>query len=297
MFNFLVGIFDLCSFPLFVHYHIRKTLSTAVPRRLRMTSNTGSCQKNRYGVVVCDNQEKWGGVVGIGERFIDAFGSNSDLEEWHLFAAIEGKIPSEEDLDTFDGFFISGSPHSANDNVKWITDLKRFIFSAAKKSTKARVVGVCFGHQLIGAALGGQVTMNPSKRFVLQSERIKTNEQFQGTQSLGELVRHINGGLLQLLECHGECVSTLPPGAQSLANSKTCQHEMIQFATNIVGIQAHPEFKQEDYEKMLIPELFSKGRISEEEKGFCLESIRKPLDSKEIAAALKQFVSTKSTGS
>ena len=260
-----------------------------------MTSNTGSCQKNRYGVVVCDNQEKWGGVVGIGERFIDAFGSKSDLEEWSIFAAIEGEIPLEADLDTFDGFFISGSQHSANDKDKWIGNLKRFI-SFAEKSAKSRIVGVCFGHQLIGAALGGQVTVNPSKKFALHSERIKTDKQFKGNKVLEELVQS-DGGHFRLLECHGECVSILPNGAQSFGTSATCQHEMIYFAKNIVGIQAHPEFTLEDYKDLLIPDLFSKGRISKEDKRFCLESIHLPLDSKKIAAALKQFVSTKSTES
>ena len=252
-----------------------------------MTSTTGSCQRTRYGVVVCDNAEKWGGVSGIGKRFIDAFGSNSGQEEWKLFAACEGEVPTEKDLDTYDGFFISGSPHSANDNIKWINDLKQFISSSAQNSSKARVVGVCFGHQLIGAALGGKVTANPSQKFVLQSEEVKTDKNFQGNGAIKKVIEDCS---LRLLECHGDCVATLPPGAQSLAKSATCQHEMVQFTENVIGIQAHPEFTVQDYKELLIPDLYKAEKIDEDGKRLCEESIEQPLDSSKMAAALKKFV-------
>lgn len=287
---FKLKIIPLCSFPLFAHSFTRRAITATVFRRFKMTSNTGSCHRTRYGVVVCDNTEKWGGVSGIGKRFIDAFGSNSELEKWQLFAACEGEVPTEKDLDTFDGFFISGSPHSANDNIKWINDLKKFISSSALNSSKARVVGVCFGHQLIGAALGGQVTANPSQKFVLQSEEVKTDKSFQGNEAIKKIIGN-NDVSLRLLECHGECVATLPAGARSLAKSATCQHEMIQFTENVFGIQAHPEFTVKDYKELLIPDLFNAGKIDENGKRLCEESIGKTLDSSKMAAALKKFVS------
>ena len=255
-----------------------------------MSSNTGNCQRRRYGVLVCENQEKWGGVRGMGKRFIDAFGSDSDAdrEEWHIFSAVDGELPSEKDLNAFNGFFISGSYRSANDNLKWINDLKNFISSAAKSPSKARFVGVCFGHQLIGAALGGKVTPNPSKKFVLQSEAIKPVEDFQGNEAFRELIESRDS--LRLLECHGDCVASLPPGATSLASSTTCQHEMIQFAENIFGIQAHPEFTVQDYKEVIIPDLVAEGKLDVYGRRVCEETISLPLDSVGMVAALKKFV-------
>lgn len=266
-----------------------RTITTAVRRRFKMTSSTGSCHGTRYGVVVCDNHEKWGGASSIGKRYVDIFKSKNEDEDWHIFAAIEGEVPSKEDLDTFDAFFITGSPHSANDDIKWIHDLKEFI-SSSVNSSKVRIVGVCFGHQLIGAALGGKVTVNPSQKFVLQSEEVKTDKNFRGNKAIKELIESLNGPL-RLLECHGECVATLPPGATNLAESATCHHEMIQFTENIFGIQAHPEFTVQDYKDHLIPDLFRKGRLDENGKKLCEESLLLPLDSSKMAAALKKFLS------
>lgn len=111
-----------------------------------MILNIGSCYWSCYGVLVCDNVEKWGGIVGFGKWFIDVFGSNFDVEEWYLFVVCEGELFLVKDLDIFNGFFILGSLCFVNDNIKWINDLKIFIFFLELNFLKVCVVGVCFGY-------------------------------------------------------------------------------------------------------------------------------------------------------
>ena len=65
---------------------------------------------------------------------------------------------------------------------------------------------------------------------------------------------------------------------------------MIQFAENIFGIQAHPEFTLQDYKELLIPDLVAGGKLDENGQRVCEETISLPLDSARMAAALKKFV-------
>ena len=186
-----------------------------------------------YGVLVCNDNKKIGGVIGMGKRYIDVFGnkSNPEQEEWLIFSTVYGELPSEKDLDTFTGFFISGSPLLPNEDLNWINDLKTFMRRAFQypAPAKHRIVGVCFGHQVIASALGGKVTPFPSKKFVLQSEKIKANEHFcfQGQKAFSELFESYDS--LRLLESRRDSVETLPVEAPRLRSSAICEQEMVQF--------------------------------------------------------------------
>ena len=109
-----------------------------------MSANTLRLNVTHYGVLVCSDNEKLGGVLGVGKRYIDVFGNErkSELEEWHIFSTIYGELPSKEDLDTFTGFYISGSARSSKEDSKWIEDLKTFIRTAAKHPSNRHLI-VC----------------------------------------------------------------------------------------------------------------------------------------------------------
>jgi len=74
----------------------------------------------------------------MGKRCIDVFGnkSNPEQEEWLIFFTVYGELPSEKDLDSFTGFFISESPLLPNEDLKWINDLKTFIRTASQYPSK-----------------------------------------------------------------------------------------------------------------------------------------------------------------
>ena len=54
-----------------------------------------------------------------------------------------------------DGYVVMGSEYSVYDKFGWIGELMEFVQVAA--ATKVPLVGICFGHQLIAQALGGDV--------------------------------------------------------------------------------------------------------------------------------------------
>lgn len=74
-------------------------------------------------------------------------------------ADIDSRYPS---LDDVDAVLISGSKHSAYLDEPWILRLVDFTRRALATTgdRRVRVVGVCFGHQIVGRALGVPVGVN-----------------------------------------------------------------------------------------------------------------------------------------
>src|SRR5437879_4048083 len=90
------------------------------------------------------NYRDWFGRV-LGER-----------AHLHLHLAYEDPRP---DHTGFDGMVLTGSPLSLVEPTSWMEESARFVLDAA--ATGIPVLGVCFGHQLVGYAWGGQVRKNP----------------------------------------------------------------------------------------------------------------------------------------
>ena len=58
-----------------------------------------------------------------------------------------------------DAYLITGSKASAYEEKNWITKLKKFVQTLHQNKTK--LIGICFGHQIITEALGGSVRNSP----------------------------------------------------------------------------------------------------------------------------------------
>lgn len=59
-------------------------------------------------------------------------------------------------LEDIDGIVMSGSKHNSYDNDPWILKLVEFTKQVLAQR-RVRIVGVCFGHQIIGRALNAKV--------------------------------------------------------------------------------------------------------------------------------------------
>ena len=67
----------------------------------------------------------------------------------------EGVHPTQGDIDSVDGFIITGSKSSAYDDKQWIRDLEGLIQKL--RAEGKNMVGICLGHQVIAQALRGMV--------------------------------------------------------------------------------------------------------------------------------------------
>ncbi|KAK3044419.1 hypothetical protein LTS18_001337, partial [Coniosporium uncinatum] len=64
------------------------------------------------------------------------------------------------ELDAIDTILLTGSKHNSFDNAPWIVKLVDFTQKVLAQD-RVRVIGVCFGHQIVGRALGAKVDRSP----------------------------------------------------------------------------------------------------------------------------------------
>lgn len=102
---------------------------------------------------------------GYGGVFTDLFrrAVAPDALETHLAITAYDVVNHPDtypDLDAIDAVLISGSKHSAYLDEPWILRLVEFTQKAVATGGRVKVVGVCFGHQIVGRALGAPVAVN-----------------------------------------------------------------------------------------------------------------------------------------
>jgi GMP synthase-like glutamine amidotransferase len=146
-----------------------------------------------------------------------------------VFNVIDGELP--KDVHAADAYLITGSKYGVNDDYRWIASLQEFV--RVLHATPKKVIGICFGHQLIAKALGGTVIKSPKGWGigVLQTQIVHHKKWMHPARS------HFN-----LLASHQDQVVILPPGAQLLAGSEFCPNNMMQIGDTMLGLQGHPEF-------------------------------------------------------
>ena len=77
--------------------------------------------------------------------------ADPDLE-FAVYDVEEGEYP--DDIDEVDAYLITGSKSSVYEEKAWIARLMDFVRELHAREKK--IVGICFGHQIIAHALGGK---------------------------------------------------------------------------------------------------------------------------------------------
>lgn len=130
-----------------------------------------------------------------------------------------------------DGYVITGSRDSVYDDLPWIAELSDFVLALHQRRHK--LIGICFGHQLIAQALGGEtraadvgwaVGVHASRVIAAPGWLRPHSEQFA------------------LLSSHKDQVTRLPQGAALLAENDFCPNAAFTIGDHFLAIQGHPEF-------------------------------------------------------
>lgn len=198
------------------------------------------CMSSSFCVLVCgwpsaSVVSRFGGYGAQLTRLLSRSG-----ESWSCFDVEDGReMPTDAELAKFDGIVLSGSRHGVYDEKKWIQELQDLVRRAHDR--KQRMLGVCFGAQLIAQALGGKVAQSPfGWEAGARSIRVdvdKLSRRPYGSSNLSSSFR--------VCELHQDAIEELPVGAELLGSSPNCRHELYAVGDNILGVQGHPEFTPE----------------------------------------------------
>jgi len=203
----------------------------------------------KIGVIVNEGNPTIGGEKALGKFYCSRLKKYSKQSTNYVpIHGITGKLPTLDDLDTYSGFVITGSGASANDNEEWIQNLSQFIFLIKQlnenRAEKIRIIGICFGHQLIARLHGGVVGRNPSKRLELGGEEIQIEKSFQKKSYVRNRFGS-NCDRFKIMEFHNEQVLVKPQAAQLVGKSKSCENEILLYDDWMLTLQGHPEYSDE----------------------------------------------------
>jgi GMP synthase (glutamine-hydrolysing) len=132
------------------------------------------------------------------------------------------------------GIIVTGSPLSVMDRAPWMLELGQELIEASQRG--AQVLGVCFGHQLLGRASGGDVVLNPRGREIGTIE-----VQLSEAGRRDPLFAWASSETIAAQATHVDAVDPLPPHATLLASNENCAAQAFRLSETVAGVQFHPE--------------------------------------------------------
>lgn len=144
------------------------------------------------------------------------------------YAVYRGELPDPAECDAY---VITGSRHSVYDPLPWLPPLVEFLRSAL--AARRRIIGICFGHQLIAHFFGGSTARADTGWCVgIQHNLVLVPEPWMVPAA----------ATFDLPASHRDQVMALPPDAIRFAATDRCPNAGFVVGTNVLALQCHPEF-------------------------------------------------------
>lgn len=142
------------------------------------------------------------------------------------------------ELNNYDALWVMGGPMDVwqENEYPWLIQEKAAIKKAVTELNMP-YLGICLGHQLLVASLGGEVALGESEVGVMPVQLTETG---RNSELFNELPSE-----LETLQWHSAEVKTLPEGFVSLAYSNKCQHQALAYGNNAFSTQFHVEITKD----------------------------------------------------
>ena len=186
-------------------------------------------------------------IIKAGTTFSSTLHVLGDFDDWIIKAlekpelsviimdVVRGyPLPSPEECS---GVIVTGSHAMVTDNLPWSLRIESWIPSLV--AAEVPFLGICYGHQLLGRAMGGEVGYNPHCKEIGTVAISLTDESNNDPLFNGIPV------IFQAHATHAQSVLKLPSDALLLAGNPHEPHHAFRSGTCAWGVQFHPEYSTE----------------------------------------------------
>ena len=203
------------------------------------------------------------------EMFARLLGDSVPLESYNVAA---GALPA--DPADHEAYLITGSPAGVYDPLPWIEPLKAFLRTA---KGRAKLVGICFGHQIMAETFGGHVEkVDRGWGVGLHTYPIVRREPWMD-----------GAAAVSIPASHQDQVVMQPPNSEVLASSLFTPYAALGWTDQpAISFQFHPEFSA-DYAKALIG--IRRDRLPDPDAA--IASLDRPNDNARLAGWIRNFLS------
>ena len=200
------------------------------------------------------------------DMFAELLGPGYELE---TFDVAKGNLPETAG---YGAYLVTGSPAGVYDPLPWIPPLLEFI----RDARETKMIGVCFGHQAMAQALGGQVIKSP-KGWAAGLNRYDVIEPQPWTNGERQVA---------IPASHQDQVVVQPPATTTVAASEFTPYAALAWTDRpAISFQFHPEFSV-GYAKALIEKRFD--RVNNPEQA--IESLDAPNDNQRVGEWMRKFL-------
>jgi len=176
--------------------------------------------------------------------------------------------PKHGDYDAMS--MITGSPSGVYDGDGWMSDLEDFIRSSY--ANRSKMIGICFGHQIMAQSLGGEVVKSDKGYGIGVMDYVLAGQQ----------------ETLSLCAWHQDQVVQKPDMAEVIFSSNFCPIAGLSYGDDAISFQPHPEFTK-DFVRDLIA--FRRGdTITDAQADEADASMAKDIDLSIVQNMLLEFL-------
>ncbi len=214
--------------------------------------------------------------TSFGSMFIRLFERAGAQWSMEVFNTQLGQYPAS--FDDYDAVLLTGSRADSFSEAPWAVELRRRVKTLLE--ARKKMVGICFGHQLIALCMGAPVGRAPQGWGAgrMTYEWLRPDLPYSAGRTE-----------IALLASHQDQVFELPRGATLVARSAFCPVAAFTVGDSVFCIQPHPEFQEE-----VSAYLLDKRReiLGEEKYAAARSSLKQGHEGDHVARILMAFLET-----